>query len=74
MIRITITAYFHAICSTLPEDAPLWPVHRQIEAAVLDRLRAMRRPGEDYNDLNPAALWNWRRRGLHYTCHTSYQV
>ena len=44
MIRIAITgAAYHAICSTLPEDAPLWPVQRRdgeclihIEAAVLD--------------------------------------
>ena len=43
MIRIAITAAAcHAICSTLPEDAPLWPVHRRdgqclihIETAVL---------------------------------------
>jgi hypothetical protein len=42
MIRITITADYPAICSTLPEDAPLLAVHRQgtmphpHEAAVLD--------------------------------------
>jgi hypothetical protein len=30
IIRIAITAAAcHAICSTLPEDAPLWPVHRR---------------------------------------------
>ena len=30
MIRIAITvAAYHAICSTLPEDALLWPVERQ---------------------------------------------
>ena len=29
MIRIANTgAAYHAICSTLPEDAPLWPVRR----------------------------------------------
>jgi hypothetical protein len=29
MIRIANTAgAYHAICSTLPEDAPLGPVHR----------------------------------------------
>ncbi len=57
MIRIAIIAAYHAICSTLPEDAALWPVHRRdgqclihIEA-VLDRLRAMRRPGEEYSDV-----------------------
>ena len=46
MIRIAITAAaYHAICSTPPEDAPLWPVQRgdgtcliHVEAAALDRL------------------------------------
>ena len=49
------------ICSTLPEDALLWPLQRQdgqclihIEAAVLDRLRAMRKLGEMYSD---AIVW-----------------
>ena len=59
MIRIAITpAAYEAIIATLPEGAPLWPVQRQggqclihIEAAVLDRLRAMREPGEDYSDV-----------------------
>ncbi len=46
MIRIAVTeAAYCAICSTLPEDAPLWPVQRQggqiclvhVEAAVVDR-------------------------------------
>jgi hypothetical protein len=44
------------ICSPLSEDAPLWPLQRQdgqcrihIEAAVLDRLRAMRKLGERYS-------------------------
>jgi hypothetical protein len=40
-IAITAAAYFHAICSTMPEDRPLWPVdhrdgdapHPHIEAA-----------------------------------------
>ena len=49
MIRIAITpAAYDAICS--------WPVQRQggnclihIEAAVVDRLQAMRGPGEDYH-------------------------
>lgn len=54
---IAIAAAYHAICSKLPEDAPLWPVHRRdgqlpihIEAAVLDRLTAMWRRGESYSD------------------------
>ena len=47
MIRIAISAdTYNAIRSTLPEDAPLWPVRRgcliHVEAAILDRLRAMR--------------------------------
>ena len=30
MTRIAITAAaYNAICSTLPEDAPLWPLQRQ---------------------------------------------
>ena len=58
MIRIATAAAYDAICSTLPEDAPLWPVHRRdgqclihIEAAVLNRLRAMRRPSESYSNV-----------------------
>jgi hypothetical protein len=57
MIRIAITAA-NAICSTLPEDAPLGPVFRQdgqclihIEAAAFDRLRVMRRPSERYSNV-----------------------
>jgi hypothetical protein len=49
MIRITITAAYPAIRSTIHEDAPPRPVQRQrgqsliqVEAAVLDPLRAMR--------------------------------
>ena len=49
------------ICSTLPEDALLWPLQRQdgqclihVERAVLDRLRAMRKLGERYSD---AIVW-----------------
>ena len=49
MIRIAITeAAYRAIRSTLPEDAPLWPLQR-FEAAVLDRLWAMRKLGERYS-------------------------
>ncbi len=59
MIRIAITpAAYEAICATLPEGAPLWPVEGQggqcfihVEAAVVDRLAAMRGPGEDYSDV-----------------------
>src|SRR5271165_7508410 len=57
MVGIAIpAAHYRAICSALPEGAPLWPVPSSgrpnclihIEAAVLDRLRAMRRPGGSY--------------------------
>ena len=55
--RLTSAAY-DAITATLPEGAPLSPVQCQggqclthIEAAVLDRLRATRRPGESYSDV-----------------------
>ena len=62
MIRIAITpAAYRAICSTLPEDAPLWPVQRQGRPNASStsrrpsstRLRAMRRPGESYSDVSP---------------------
>jgi hypothetical protein len=54
MIRITITAAaYDAIRSTLPQDALLGPVECQsgrflirVKAAVVDRLWAMRGPGE----------------------------
>ena len=35
LVHIAITAAaYDAICSTMPEDAPLCPVHRQGEATV----------------------------------------
>ena len=59
MIHIAITpAAYDALIATLPEGAPLLPVQLQdgqclihVEAAVLDRLRAMRGNGEDYSDV-----------------------
>jgi hypothetical protein len=56
MIHIAITAAAcHAICSTLPADQHVWPANRRdgpclidVEAAALDRLRAMRKLGERY--------------------------
>ena len=59
LIRIAITpAAYEAIIATLPQGAPVWPVERRdgqclihIEAAAVDRLQAMRRPGEDYSDV-----------------------
>ena len=59
MIRIALTeATFDAIASTLAKGAARWPMQRehgqcfiQVEAAVVDRLRAIRRPGEIYSDV-----------------------
>jgi len=58
MIRIAISAAYDAIASTLAVDAPLWVVnHRDgqcvihAKADVLDRLRAIRGPGETYSDV-----------------------
>ena len=59
MIRIALTeATFDAIASTLPKGAARWPMQRehgqcfiQVEAAVVDRLRAMRKPCESYSDV-----------------------
>ena len=59
MIRIALTeATFDAIASTLPKGAARWPMQRkhgqcfiQVEAAVVDRLRAIRRPGESYSSV-----------------------
>jgi hypothetical protein len=56
MIRVVLTdAAYDAIASTLPKGAARWPMQHerdqcfvQIEAAVVDRMRAMRRPGESY--------------------------
>jgi hypothetical protein len=57
MIRVALTdAAYDAIASTLPEGAARWPMQRdrgqcfiQVEAAAVDRMRAMRRPGESYS-------------------------
>jgi len=57
MIRIALSdAAYDAIASTLPKGSPRWPMQRdgdkgfiQVEAAVVDRMRAMRRPGESYS-------------------------
>jgi len=51
------TATYDDICSMPSKDEPRWPVpvnaesSHSHEAAVLDRLRAMRRPGESYSDV-----------------------
>jgi hypothetical protein len=60
MIRVVLTdAVYDAIASTLPKGAARWPMQReqgqcfiQVEAAVVDRMRAMRGPGESYSKLS----------------------
>jgi hypothetical protein len=57
MIRIALSdAAYDAIASTLPKGSARWPMQRdgdqcfiQVEAAVVDRMRTMRRPGESYS-------------------------
>ena len=51
-------AAYDAIASTLPKGAARWLMQRdrgqcfiQVEAAVVDRMRAMRRPGESYSQV-----------------------
>ena len=59
MIRVAVTdAAYDAIASRLPKGAARWPMQRergqcfiQVEAAVVDRMRAMRRPGERYSQV-----------------------
>ena len=59
MIRIAITdVAYNAIASTLPKVAGRWPMQRdrdkcfiQVEAAIVDRMRTMRRTGESYSDV-----------------------
>ena len=59
MIRIAISEVaYNAIASTLPKGASRWPMQRdrdkcfiQVEAATVDRMRAMRRTGENYSDV-----------------------
>jgi hypothetical protein len=59
MIRIALTnAAYDAIASTLPKCAARWPMQRerdqcfiQVEAAVVDRMRSMRRSGESYSNV-----------------------
>ena len=57
MIRLALSdAAYDTISSTLPKGSARWPMQRdrgqcfiQVEAAVVDRMRAMRRPGESYS-------------------------
>ena len=58
MIRVVLTdEAYDTIASTLPKGAARWPMQRdrgqcfiQVEAAVVDRMGAMRRPGESYSE------------------------
>jgi hypothetical protein len=60
VIRISITAAaFEAIATSLPssvgyERAPDGEYHVWLEPRFVDRLRAMRAPGESYSDVDPA--------------------
>ena len=57
--RVALTdAAYDVIAATLPKGAARWPMQRdrdpcfiQVEAAVIDRMRAMRRPGESYSEV-----------------------
>jgi hypothetical protein len=57
MIRIALSdATYDAIASTLPKGSARWPMQRdggrcfiQVESTVVDRMRAMRQPGESYS-------------------------
>ena len=59
MIRVVLTdAAYDAIASTLPKGAARWPMQRdrdqcfiQTEAALVDRMRAMRRLGDSYSEV-----------------------
>jgi hypothetical protein len=66
MIRVALTdVAYDAIASTLPKGAARWPMQRdrglcfiQVEVAVVDRMRAMRGPGESHSQviLRPVEL------------------
>jgi hypothetical protein len=56
--RVNRVGVYDAIASTLPKGAARWPMQRdrgqcfiQVEAAVIDRMRAMRRPDESYSEV-----------------------
>ena len=57
MIRIALSdSAYDAIASTLPKGSARWPMQRdgeqcfiQVEWAVVNRMRAMRRPGYSYS-------------------------
>ena len=60
MIRIALSdRAYDAISSTLPKGSARWPMQRdhgqcfiQVESAIVERMRAMRRPGESYSSVN----------------------
>jgi hypothetical protein len=59
MIRIALSdAAYDAISSMLPKGSARWPMQRdgghcfiQVESAIVDRMRAMRQPGESYSSV-----------------------
>ena len=59
MIRGALTdAAYDAIATTLPKGVARWPMQRdrgqcfiQVETAVVEGMRAMRRPGESYSEV-----------------------
>jgi hypothetical protein len=59
MIRVALSdAAYDAISSTLPKGSARWPMRRdhgqcfiQVESAIVDRMRAIRRPGESYSSV-----------------------
>jgi hypothetical protein len=56
MVRIAITAVANDAIASTPPMERLWPVQGRdatirVEAVVLDRLSAMRGPGESYSDV-----------------------
>ena len=59
MIRIALSdAAYNAISSTLPKGSARWPMQRdgggcfiQVEPAIVERMRAMREPGESYSSV-----------------------
>jgi hypothetical protein len=66
--RVNRVGVYDAIASTLPKDAARWPMQRdrgqcfiQVEAAVVDRMRATRRTGESYRDVQARRTVGERR-------------
>ena len=58
LCRATKCAAYGAVASTLPKGAARWPMQRdwgqcfiEVQAAVVDRIRGMRKPSESCRDL-----------------------